>query len=132
VEDDQDSEGTPFEPGQIWSYKTRPGEEDSVVIIRAIQEREDGGAIFHVSIEGVDIVHDGHKEIASIAHCPIYSEAFEESVEEMIGDVRWPEDFCEGYETWEQNKGGVFAQDLASVISMIAGSAPGKHDNDES
>ena len=39
-----------YSEGQIWSYKTRPGEEKSTVLINKVESHEKLGKIFHISV----------------------------------------------------------------------------------
>ena len=41
--------------GQVWEYKTRPGEEASRIYIAKIDENEKLGRIFHIYIDGLTI-----------------------------------------------------------------------------
>ena len=42
-----------YSPGQVWSYKTRPGESSSTVTILRVETTPKIGTIIHVRIDGV-------------------------------------------------------------------------------
>jgi hypothetical protein len=41
--------------GQVWSYKTRPGEESSRVLINKIEAMPKLGKVFHISVSAVKV-----------------------------------------------------------------------------
>jgi hypothetical protein len=47
------AEDPKFKPGQVWSYKTRPGEERSTITILRVESSPKLGMIVH--IEGVNL-----------------------------------------------------------------------------
>ena len=117
--DNEESEDITFEAGQVWSYKTRPGDEDSIVAIRSIEETSDGDAIFHVSIQGIRLPEGSSQETVDVNHCPMSLQAFEDSVVELIGDVRWPRSFLEAYKSWKESEGGIFTTNLATISDIV-------------
>ena len=71
-----------YEAGQIWSYQSRPGEENSTLTILAIENSKGKGVIISVFISGVSIknpyVEGGVN--TEIAHLAFSKEAISSSV----------------------------------------------------
>jgi len=44
-----------FDEGQVWAYKTRPGEEESTLLINKVEEDPRLGRIYHISISKLQI-----------------------------------------------------------------------------
>ena len=48
----------PFAPGQVWTYKTRPGEEASRIIVCRVETDPKLGEIVHIHVNGLQISRD--------------------------------------------------------------------------
>lgn len=58
-----------FKAGQVWSYHTRPGEEESKVTILKIEEDDKLGVIVHIAINDLNMKSpEGTKD--NIGHLP--------------------------------------------------------------
>ena len=44
-----------YSEGQVWSYKTRAGEESSTVLINKVEQNDKLGKIYHISLDGVKV-----------------------------------------------------------------------------
>ena len=115
-----------YQPGQVWTYKARAGEEDSRVTILKIDEHEILGNIVHLHISGVTIMDPPAPDRFAkvIHHAPFALAAVEDSVLEVQSEkVDLPE-FREGYEIWkeafEDGKAGVFTVSIAAGIEAMA------------
>jgi hypothetical protein len=121
------SPGHAYAEGQVWHYRTRPGEEGSVVAIRrveAVPEARALGPVFHVSLIGVKL---GDRFGTVIPHLPVSRETLDASVTRLAkGRYELPP-FEEGIAEWRAARGGVFTLDLAGIVgftqTMLAGAA---------
>ena len=114
-----------FQVGQVWSYKTREGEEDSRVIVVKVEEDLKGQVIVHLYVKGVAVKNkrapNGVSEF--ISHLPMSETAVSESVvnlESTTGDLPGWE---KGYRAWlgeyKKGEGGVWSIPLAEAVSVI-------------
>jgi hypothetical protein len=120
-----------YAEGQIWHYRTRPGEEGSVVAIRRVEAVPEAGAlgpVFHVSVIGVRI---GERFGTVLAHLPVSRETLDASVTRRAKGTYALPPFEEGIAEWRAARGGVFTLDLAAIVgfaqSTLAG-APSPED----
>ena len=113
-----------YEPGQIWSYKTRPTETASRLTIVKVEPYEDGLAV-HVHISGLLIRNPAAPSGVStfIAHMPFAREAIDASVVRLMSKRQRLPSYEEGYVAWKQQaergKAGVFTIPVAEAIEGI-------------
>jgi hypothetical protein len=117
-----------FKPGQVWTYHTRPGEEDSRLLVVKVEPHDKLGTIVHIRVEGVAQKNPHAPEGVSsvIHHMPFAAEAISKSVIELTAsDVPVPTSFEEGYGIWkeafDQGKAGVFTITVAESITFCEG-----------
>lgn len=114
---------TPFESGQVWTYRTRPGEESSRITICLVESHREIGEIVHISVAGVKLKnpHAFGGSSDRIAHMPFKPDALRQSVIalESTGSTLPP--FEEGYEEWRNGEGGVWTMPLSEAISAMEG-----------
>lgn len=101
-----------FETGQLWKYKTKPGEEDSRLLILKVEELEPETAV-HISILG---------DSDFPAHMPFSANAINKSVVMLVSeDVELP-DFQEGYEYWRKyydlGEAGLYKISVAEALEL--------------
>lgn len=111
-----------FSPGQVWRYKTRPGEESSRVVIGKVERAPNLGTIVHVKLIGLSI--EGPGGVASVmSHAPVSEAQVSASVTELTSEVADLEGFAEGYGTWlsafRAGKAGVFTRTLAEIAEYM-------------
>ena len=106
-----------FSPGQVWSYRTRRGEESSSITVLRVESIPKVGVIVHVRIEGIRLNNcsDGPSP-TSIGHAPISREALDRSVTKLLEQRRPLPDFERGYNEWRQACGGVYTISVADVV----------------
>lgn len=107
-----------YAEGQVWHYRTRPGEEGSVVAIRrieAVPEAAGPGPVFHVSIVGVKI---GDRFGTVLPHLPVARETLDRSVTRRAKRKYKLPPFEEGIAEWRAARGGVFTTDLAAIVGF--------------
>ena len=117
-----------FKPGQVWTYHTRPGEEDSRITVVKVESHERLGTIVHIRIDGVAQKNphapDGVSRV--IHHTPFAEEALARSVVELVvDDGPVPTTFERGYAIWKESfdrgKAGVFTITVAESITFCEG-----------
>ena len=114
-----------FEPGQVWTYDHRPGEEDSRLTILRVDQDGVLGQIVHVCVDGVGLPQSVDPELQStrrISHMPFSAEAVAESVGKHVDTVEVP-DHAEGYGHWreafEREEAGVFTITVGEAVDAI-------------
>jgi hypothetical protein len=121
--------GSLYQPSQIWSYHTRPGEEDSRLTILQIDafgtER-----IVHIRVDGFSFPGPKGKPIHTIPHMPVFEEAIDRSVVSLLETGAPLPEYQEGYNLWreafDQGAAGAFRITVAEAIEAIAGVFQGK------
>jgi len=114
-----------YEVGQIWAYKTRPGEEASRLYICRIDRHEKIGRIFHIFVDGLKIKNDRVESGCQqdLPHAPVDASTLDASVTALLDTVDDVPDVSEGYETWKEDfdtgEGGVFNIPVARIIEYI-------------
>lgn len=111
-----------YKPGQVWSYKTRPGEESSRLTILEVETHAKAGILVHVRVSNVKIKKpDGQIDV--IEHLPCAAESLDQSEVELVDENVEVPDFAEGYKLWKEafDKGqaGVFAVPIAKSIEVM-------------
>ncbi|WP_109487252.1 hypothetical protein [Occallatibacter savannae] len=106
-----------FSPGQVWSYRTRRGEESSTITVLRIERLPNAGVIVHVRISGIHLKNcSGGPSPTNIGHTPISREALDRSVTKLIEQGRTLPDYEEGYNQWRQACGGVYTIAVADLV----------------
>lgn len=114
-----------YEVGQVWAYKTRPGEEASRIYIAKIDEDATLGKIFHIYVDGLRIKNrrtDSGFQTA-LPHSPVDESTLDASVTNLVETVEDLPDISEGYAYWkdayDSGQGGVFNIPVAQIIEYI-------------
>ena len=116
--------GRHFEPGQIWTYKTRPGERPSRLTILRIEPYRDDTAV-HVQVSGLRIRNPAAPDGLStyITHIPFAERAVNASVLRLVAQGQRLPDFEDGYNEWrrqsEAGRAGIFETSIAEAIDGI-------------
>ncbi len=114
-----------YEEGQIWSYKTREGEENSTVLINKVEEHDKLGKIFHISIDGVRVKnpHAPSGLSQALPHFPVSEETLKISFVKLIGKSNPNPDYIEGYNTWKSafdaGEAGIFTIPVSEIVDII-------------
>jgi hypothetical protein len=108
-----------FEPGQVWSYKTRPGEERSTVTILRIEKTPKLGTIIHIRIDGVHFSNcTGGPAPRLVQHAPFNRAALEASLTAKVGSVSVLPDYSAGYGDWLSHCGGVYTTSVDQMVAL--------------
>lgn len=104
--------------GQVWEYRTRPGDEGSLLKIQRIEAfgpPERGERAYHISVIRFRLGNGG----TVLEHTPVSRETLDASVTQL-GDqaVEFP-DPGEGIGDWKAHNGGVYTITVAEIIELI-------------
>jgi hypothetical protein len=122
---DRNTTQSRYEPGQIWRYKTREGDEDSTLTVLKVETYPTIGTVVHVCVERVrlDNAPGPEDNISRIAHLPFGEGALDTSVTELIGTADPLPAFEEGYREWrhsfEVEEAGVFVIPVRQAVEFI-------------
>jgi len=80
-----------YQPGQVWRYKTRAGEEQSRLTIEYVLRRQNGAETIFVGVENLHITNSSlGEEWTSFSSFPFSREALDRSVTELLQTDRLP------------------------------------------
>ena len=114
-----------YAAGQIWSYHTRPGEEDSRLYIVRIDRELSAKPIFHIYVDGLKLKNPlmtgGIQD--HLPHAPVSQESLDASVVALLkSDAPMP-NIAEGYSLWRlafgRGQAGVFTMPVKEVVQYI-------------
>jgi hypothetical protein len=110
-----------YKPGQVWSYKTRPGEENSTLAVLRI-ESAGGRTIVHIGVDNIRLRNClGGPEPDKLEHMPFARGALDQSVSKLLKSVEVP-DYKEGYtewrNAWEAGKAGFYTVSVAKALDV--------------
>ena len=91
-----------YEVGQIWSYKTRPQEPNSTLMILRVDNTSKLGQVVFVGVKDVRVLHPSGKMLSSMSPLPFTKDALDQSVIKVVGqtDKVMSSDF--GYQKWKE------------------------------
>lgn len=116
--------------GQLWSCKSRPGDENSLILIDLVESAPDKSAIYHVSVFGVLLpTHKGGpRREADLPHFPVSKETLDKSLLEIVGERSPNESYKAGYKIWrnafDKGEAGIFTISIAEIVSIIENQIP--------
>jgi hypothetical protein len=117
-----------YAEGQVWSYKTRDGEQGSTLQINRIEHDPKLGDIFHISVDGVrlDNPHAPGGITARLPHFPVSQQTLDKSCIESTGTAPVNPDYLEGYRAWREafdaGQAGVFDIPVAEIVDIVESS----------
>jgi hypothetical protein len=113
-----------YAEGQVWEYRTRPGDEGSLLKIQRVEPWPAGGAaqVYHISVIGVRL---GGRPRNQIQHLPVSSATLDASVTRLSGSRAAFPSPDEGIAMWREAQGGVFDIPLAEIIGIADRQIPG-------
>lgn len=88
--------------GQIWSYKTRPQEPNSTLMILRIDNTSKRGQVVFIGLRDIRIRHPNGNIVATMSPLPFTKDALDKSVIKLVGktDKLMRSDF--GYQKWKE------------------------------
>lgn len=113
-----------YEPGQLWKYKTRSGEEDSELLILHVESFQfpQQVDIIHIAINNLKIINPNEPSGFSeqIEFLPFSKKSIDNSVTELVEDNVWIHPYEEGYFEWKRafmnESGGIFDMTVKTAI----------------
>lgn len=110
----------PYKAGQVWEYRTRPGDEGSLLKIQKVDRAGANGLpgpIYHVSVIGFHLANPRIQP--ALPHAPFAKAALEASLTRPSPLRPAFPDAVPGIVQWQQAKGGVYTVPVAQVIDML-------------
>jgi hypothetical protein len=120
-----DTKAENFSEGQIWSYKTRVGEQASTLLINKVERNPNSGFIYHISVAGVSVKnrHTSSSVTHELPHFPVSLETLRASCTKVVGHSKPNPEYLEGYKMWkhafDQGKAGVFKIPVSEIIDVV-------------
>jgi hypothetical protein len=113
-----------YEVGQIWSYKTRPQEKNSTLMILRIDNTSKLGQVVFVGLKDVRVVHPSGKILSSMSPLPFTKDALDRSVIKLLGktDKLMQSNF--GYQKWKEaqfagKRPPTYAKPVAEIVNAL-------------
>ena len=124
VEELEPAADSRFQPGQVWHYHTRPGEEGSLVLVGKVDRGPEVGRIVHVKVVGVSVVRQSMAPANEISHIPMAESALAASVttpatESVTLDGSFDETYDDWLDAYERGTMFVFKKPLAQTLTDI-------------
>ena len=120
-----------FAVGQQWSYRTRPSESESRILIQRLENDPKLGQIVHIRVLKVRF-KTRDRELSELRHMPYQGKALRKDILKLEKTgLPVPADYLEGYQSWrtafDAGKAGIFTASVAEVIEgMERGIANGR------
>ena len=111
--------------GQLWSYKTRPGDESSTLLIDLVESVPKLGTIYHISVLRVQMpsLKDNSRGIMDLPHFPVSRETLDKSALELVGTREPFEPYRNGYAEWrkafDEGHAGIFTLTVADIVGAV-------------
>jgi hypothetical protein len=109
-----------YSEGQVWEYKTRVGDEGSLLKIQRIEQDpafQKYGPIYHISVVGVHLRNPTITPM--LPHAPVSRATLDASVTKLSPDRREFPSADAGIEEWRQAHGGVFTISVAEIVEVL-------------
>lgn len=115
-----------YRPGQKWSYKTRPGEEDSYLVVLKVDKDPQLGNIVHVALRKLkmknELTPDGSVS-ENVNHMPFSQAALDKSGLKLLEEKTDLPAFAEGYRMWREafdaERAGVYSITVAEAVAVM-------------
>lgn len=114
-----------YEAGQVWQYKTRPGEEASRLYIVKVETLSDGQPAFHIHLDKLKLANPrapGQVQ-TELPHAPVSAKTLDVSVVALEGSTDALPDIDEGYAAWREaydaGDAGVFTLSAVEIVDLI-------------
>jgi hypothetical protein len=91
-----------YEVGQIWSYKTRPQEKNSTLMVLRIDNTSKLGQVVFVGLKDVRVMHPSGKILSSMSPLPFTKDALDRSVIKLLGKTDKLMESNFGYQKWKE------------------------------
>ncbi len=111
----QEAPAVGYAEGQVWEYRTRPGDEGSLLKIQRIEPWPGGGQVYHISVIRVRL--GGHAD-GELQHLPVSAKTLNASVTRRSASSAVFPPADEGIAIWRADNGGVFDIPLAEIVAI--------------
>jgi hypothetical protein len=108
-----------YAEGQVWEYRTRPGEEESRLKIQKIETPPEAAPpepVYHISIIGL---HLAPHIVGFLPHAPVSRRTLDASVTRLSGKPYEFPPVEPGIDEWRRAKGGVFTISVAEIVELL-------------
>ena len=110
--------------GQIWTYKTRPQEPNSTLMILRIDNTSKLGPVIFIGLKELRVKHPTGKVFPSMSALPFTKEALDKSVVKLVGtaDKLMPSNL--GYMKWKEAQASgktppTYVKPVADVVNGL-------------
>ena len=112
------SQPNEYAEGQVWEYRTRPGDEGSLLKIHRIErQRGQRELVYHISVIGFRLSNP--EVVPVLPHSPVSRETLDASVTRLSDSTIVFPDPTDGILVWKRNNGGVYTIPVARIIELI-------------
>lgn len=114
-----------FKEGQVWSYRARPGEEASTLLINKVETYPKIGQVFHISLDGLS--YRNRRVAGGVAHemphFPVSRKTLDASVLKLLRTSAPNPDYRTGYAQWKSafdaGQAGVFDIPVSEIVGAV-------------
>ena len=113
------SPGKVYAEGQVWEYRTRPGDTGSLLKIQKIETfpgLKQTGLVYHVGLIGVHF--SGLPKASELRHAPFSKASLDASVTRLSHSKAAFPDPTEGIAMWRADRGGVYTITVAEALRV--------------
>ena len=121
----QDVTTSKYKVGQVWAYRTRPNELNSLLTVVKVELQHGTAVAVHIYVDGLNLkpAESGGLPGTTASHLPFSEEALDASVTDMVDHVVVLPDFEEGYMMWREafleGNAGIFSVTVAEVMDFM-------------
>jgi len=121
----KDTTESRYKVGQVWSYKTRPGEEQSYFQVVKVEHHSKLGNIIHIAVRGLRMKNPHSPDGLSdkVNHMPFAEEAVTRSAVKLLKEKAELPDYEEGYKLWREafdaGRAGVYTISIAEAVAVM-------------
>ena len=114
-----------FAERQLWSYKTRSGEEASTILINKVESHPKLGQIFHISVIGLRMKNPRAPSgmTTEIHELPVSRQTLEASCTTIVGESSPHPEYLGGYPEWrravDQGGAGIWTGPVSEIVQAL-------------
>jgi hypothetical protein len=111
--------------GQVWKYKNRPGEDDSIIRILKVEHNDKFGTLVHISVENLKLTNADNRDVTfkAVNYMVFDEKSIKDSVTELIKENDQLPDFEYNYNDWkksfDQGMAGINNKPVANTLSIL-------------
>lgn len=116
-----------YRAGQVWRYKTRPTEPQSLLTVVKVETDPKRGTIVHIHVRGLKMKNRYAPTgmVDTISHLPLSEAAMDASVVSLVQENAPLPDYQEGYAEWRQ----AFERGQADIYTVTVSKVVGDIEN---